>query len=117
MKKLFTIIALALTIVSCQSGKQAALNDLRDLTVEIQQNAHTYNFKEWLAEERRYEKIDSRLRKYDYTEEESREIGELKGECLGWFAKGVIGKATNKIQDAANQIQGIIDGIQKALKP
>jgi hypothetical protein len=40
-----------------------------------------------------------------------------KGQCLGYIAKGVLGKASNKIIDAANQIQGIIDGVQKVLTP
>ncbi len=117
MKNLFLLLFLSIALVSCKSSKQAAMEDLRGLTSEIRQNANDYNFSEWLKQQQKYQKIENRLQKHEYTAEESREIGELKGECLGYFAKGVLGKTTNKVMDAANQIQGIIDGIQKALKP
>ncbi len=117
MKKLIILILSTMTMASCRSGKQAAMEDLRGLTTEIQTNAKDYNFNEWLKKQKKYQKIENKLNKYEYTEEESHEIGELKGECLGYFAKGVLGKASNKIIDAANQIQGIVDGIQKVLTP
>ncbi len=116
-KKLFLAILAGILLSSCHTGKEAALQDLRNLTAEIETNATSYNFNQWLKEQKKYEKIDKRLAKYDYSQAESHEIGELKGECLGYFAKGVLGKASNKIIDAANQIQGIIDGVQKVLTP
>ena len=117
MKKLLSILLMAAALTSCHTGKQAALADLRSLTAEIEQNAPNFNFEEWLKEERKFEKISKRLDKYEYTPAESHEIGELKGQCVGYFAKGVLGKATNKVLDAANQIQGIIDGVKKVLTP
>ena len=117
MKKIIPIMLLALALTSCRSGKEAALNDLRSLTTEIEQNATAYNFDEWLKEERKFERISRRLEKYEYSADENHEIGELKGQCVGYFAKGVLGKASNKIMDAANQIQGIIDGVKKVLTP
>lgn len=116
-KALFPLLLMMLFLASCQSSKQAAVADLRSLTTEIEQNASSYNFKQWVAEQRKFQKIDARLQQYDYTEAENREIGELKGRCLGYFARGVLGKASNKIVDAANQLQGIVDGIQKVLLP
>lgn len=117
MKKLFPIILLSLMLAGCRSGKQAALNDLRSLTAEIEQNATVFNFNEWLKEQKKFEKISKRIEKYEYSEAENHEIGELKGQCVGYFAKGVLGKASNKLLDAANQIQGIIDGVKKVLMP
>ena len=117
MKKLLILVLAAAALTSCRSGKEAAVQDLRALTSEIEANASTYNFKQWLKEQKKYEKIDDRLKKYDYSAQESQEIGEQKRQCLGYCAKGVLGKATNKVLDAANQIQGIIDGVQKVLTP
>ena len=118
MKKNLLLAAIAgIMLSSCHTGREAALQDLRNLTTEIEANAPSYNFKEWVKEQKKYEKIDRRLSKYDYSQAESHEIGELKGQCLGYIAKGVLGKASNKIIYAANQIQGIIDGVQKVLTP
>ena len=117
MKKLLPIILLGLALTGCRSGKEAALNDLRSLTTEIEKNATVFNFDEWLKEQRKFEKINKRLEQYEYSASENHEIGELKGLCIGYFAKGVLGKASNKILDAANQIQGIVDGVKKVLTP
>ncbi len=117
MKKFLFILFATLSLTSCHCGKEAALNDLRSLTTEIEENATMFNFDQWLREQRKFEKINKRIEKYEYTAAENHEIGELKGLCLGYFAKGVLGKATNKALDAANQIQGIIDGVKKVLTP
>ncbi len=110
-------LLLAATLTSCHTGKEAALNDLRGLTTEIEQNATEYDFNEWMKVQKKFEKIDKRIQKYNYTTEEAHEIGELKGKSLGYMAKGVLSKAGNKVIDAANQIQGVIDGLQKVLVP
>ena len=117
MKKLIPIILLSLIITGCRSSKDAALNDLRSLTTEIEQNATVFNFDQWLREQKKFEKISRRLDQYEYTAAENHEIGELKGQCLGFFAKGVLGKAGNKVLETAEQIQGIIDGVKKVLTP
>lgn len=117
LRNLILVSVAALGLMSCSTGKQAAINDLRNLTTEIETNASSYNFRQWLQEQQKYRNIDAKLAKYEYTDEENREIGELKGQCLAYFAKGVLGKATNKITDAANQLQGIVNGIQKVLVP
>lgn len=117
MKKLITLILLSIVLAGCRSGKDAALNDLRSLTAEIERNATVFNFDEWLKEQKKFEKISKRIEQYEYSPAENHEIGELKGQCVGYFAKGVLGKATNKVLDAAEQIQGIIDGVKKVLTP
>ena len=115
MKKFFSIVALACMLASCHTGKDAALADLRSLTAQIEQNATVYDYNDWMRVKKRFEKVDNRLMRYDYTADESHEIGELKGRSLGYIAKGVVTKAGDKIIDAASQIKGILDGIQKVL--
>lgn len=117
MRKLIIILMAAFAMVSCTTTKQTTMDDLRAFSAEIEQNAQTYNFQQWLQMERKYNKITSKLDKYSLTEEEQREVGEIKGLCLGYFAKGIIGKASNKISELNNHLQGVFDGIQKALKP
>ena len=71
MKKNLLLAAIAaIMLSSCHTGKEAALQDLRNLTTEIETNATTYNFKEWIKVQKKYEKIDSRMSKYDYSQAE-----------------------------------------------
>lgn len=116
-KRLILILLAAVALASCTTSKQTTMDDLRALSTEIEQNAQTYNFQQWLQMERKYNKITSKLDKHSLTEEEQREVGEIKGLCLGYFAKGIIGKASNKISELNNHLQGVFDGLQKALKP
>lgn len=117
MKKCISLLLLSCLLTACHTGKEAALNDLRSLTSQIEQNAYDYEFKDWVKVQKKFEKIDDRLRRYDYSTSEAHEIGELKGKSLTCIAKGILSKAGNKVLDAASQIKGIIDGIQKAITP
>ena len=65
MKKFFPLILLTLLFTGCRSGKQAALNDLRGLTTEIEQNATSFNFDEWLKEQKKG-KLNSNI-KWNFT--------------------------------------------------
>ncbi len=117
MKNMILALTATLCMMSCATSKQAALNDMRNFTTELQENATTYNFRDWRKEQRKFYKIEKRLQQHEYTADEQHEIGEMKGVCLGYFAKGVLDKASNKITQVKNQLQGIVDGIQKALVP
>ena len=117
MKKVFLTCLLAAALTSCHTGKEAALNDLRQLTEQIEQNAADYDLDDWRRVQKKYERIDHRLSNHDYSAAQSREIGQLKGRSLGAIAKGLLSRAGNRFIDAVNQIQSIVDGIQRALEP
>lgn len=118
MSRYVTLLLVAmLALTSCKSSKQAAMNDLQELTSEIKVNATEYDFKEWRKVKNRYIKIEKKLAKHEYTAEENEEIGKMKGECLGYFAKGVLTRSSDKVMDAINQIQGLVDGLKKSLSP
>ena len=85
MKKYLVIIAMALAL--CLSGcatKGSAISDLRNLRNDIVDYGYRYDVDDWRNAATRYQKIDEKLKKYanDYTYDESREIGRLKGEWL-----------------------------------
>ena len=86
--------------------------DLQD----IQRNGSTYTVEEWKEVKAKYDKIDSRMGKYEYTAEEYREIGELKGKCVAYFAKGVATNVANKLGNVANQLKGVVEGVKSVVE-
>ncbi|MCR5312369.1 MAG: hypothetical protein K6E54_01735 [Bacteroidaceae bacterium] len=115
VKVLFTILVAGLCLASC-STKSSAVSDLRSLSNDIQENGSTYTVEEWKAVKNKFEKVSEKINKYEYTAEEYEEIGELKGKCVAYFAKGVVNNVTNKITNVANQIKGVVNGVKDAFK-
>lgn len=115
MKKILLLTFAAFTLISCHTGRQAALQDLRKLSERIEEHAQDYDMNDWKAEVKHFEKTCKRLERHDYTVDEYHEIGRLKGECLANFAKSIIGKAGDKIMDAASQFEGLIEGVKKSI--
>ena len=110
MKKYITILVMALVLgFSSCSTKGSAISDLRNLRNDIVDNGYRYEIDDWRDAANRYKKIDEKLKKHanDYTYEESREIGKLKGECVAGFANGV----KQNVGDKANNLRGFIEGL------
>lgn len=114
MKKAFVISlsAIVLFLSSC-STRTSAINDLRSLTNDIRVYGSEYTVHDWTKVKNEFEKIQGRLQKYDYTPEERAEIGELKGQCVKYFAKGVVTNAAGQIIGISSEIKGILQGLKK----
>lgn len=119
MKKILAItmnLMLCIAMLCSCAAKTSAISDLRSFAKEIDKNGATYTVTEWKAAAVEYEKIDNRLKKYDYTTEQQEEIARLKGQCVGSFARNVATNASNKVQGAAAAVKGFIEGIKEAFK-
>ncbi len=114
MKKAFiiSISALALLLSSC-STRTSAISDLRALTSDIRNYGSEYTISDWKKVKNEFEKIQDRLSKYDYSAAERQEIGELKGQCVKYFAKGVVTNAAGQIIGISSEIKGILEGLKK----
>ena len=83
MKKYLFIcltFALVFSFTSCDSS-QSAINDLEVLLQEIETNYQTYTEEDWENMSLSYSAIEEELAKHEYTDEELKEIGRLKGKC------------------------------------
>ena len=120
MKKLAILFfAGALTLTSCTSSKYAAVNSLRNFTTELgtmANNSSSYNQTDWAKARAKYQNINDKISKYEYTSDERSEIGELQGRCVGYLAKGTANTVVDKVKGAVNQVTGIIEGVKQVLK-
>lgn len=105
---LFTMICFLL-LTAC-SEKQKALNELRDLTESMEKDGDSWNDAQWDQEGNRFFTLQSELRKYNFTNEEKKEIGTLEGRCLSALANHASDGLLNKLKGMGNELNGIING-------
>lgn len=107
---LTALFLVTLTLASCAT-KGSALSDLRELSSDIEQKGSTYSLNDWKKVKNRYQSIDHRISRQEWTDEEREEIGTLKGRCLKYFAKGVVKNMVGKVSGAASEIRGVLEGL------
>ena len=118
MKKILLLAFMALTLASCSSTKETALNDLRSFNTELQLNANDYTVRNWYFAKNKYVKINKKILKHksEYTADESKEIGNLNGQIMGTFGNVVAGKASTLVTNAGSALQGLMEGLKETLK-
>lgn len=117
MKRLFTIcltFMILFGITSCDSS-QSAIRDLEILLNEIEENHQSYTEEDWENMSLSYSAIEEELAKYEYTDEELKEIGRLKGKCIGYLTKQSLKDLEKQIEDLTKELEGGIEGFLEVL--
>ena len=117
MKKYLFIcltFALVFSFTSCDSS-QSAINDLEVLLQEIETNYQTYTEEDWENMSLSYSAIEEELAKHEYTDEELKDIGRLKGKCMGYLTKQSIKDLEKQIKDLTKELEGGIEGFLEVL--
>lgn len=106
------MLLLSLCLLSCSFGKQASIDQLEKLTEDIRLHHQEYTTADWKEAYARYEQIAAEMENYQYTSEEAEKIGQLEGECVGYFMKS----AVMSLDGLGSEIKGFIDGFDKSMK-
>lgn len=117
MKRLLTIcltFMILFGITSCDSS-QSAIRDLEILLNEIEENHQSYTEEDWENMSLSYSTIEEELAKYEYTDEELKEIGRLKGKCIGYLTKQSLKDLEKQIEDLTKELEGGIEGFLEVL--
>ena len=117
MKNLFLTVVtfvMLLGMISCDSS-QSAIRDLEVLLNEIEANYQSYSEEDWENMSLSYSAIEEELAKHEYTDEELKEIGRMKGRCLGYLTKQSIKEIEKKMEDFGKELEGGIEGFLEIL--
>jgi len=114
MKKFFPIMLLALLLTGCHPS-QTAMDDLQSFTERIEQKSDRWSEADWDDAAMHYSEICQTIERYDYTDEQLREIGRLKGRCLAQFAKHSFNESTQGLHDSFIELGGAIEGLLDGL--
>lgn len=117
-KLLIQTISLAFACMLCYScsSKQSPVNELEDLAYELSENADSYDADEWQEVIEKYQKIEEDLNNYEYTDEELKEIGRLKGKCFAAFTKSSAKILKGAVHNWQMQMEGASEEMEDALK-
>ena len=117
MRNLFlTVVSfvMLLGMISCDSS-QSAIRDLEVLLNEIEANYLSYSEEDWENMSLSYSAIEEELAKHEYTDEELKEIGRMKGRCLGYLTKQSIKEIEKQLEDFGKELEGGIEGFLEVL--
>ena len=112
---IFVLVALScIVLYSCSIivEEQDPLRQLEELTENIRLHHQEYTTADWKEAYARYEQIAAEMENYQYTSEEAEKIGQLEGECVGYFMKS----AVMSLDGLGSEIKGFIDGFDKSMK-
>ena len=112
MKKIILIgmlLVAAFGTSSC-STRRAAINELETLVERVEKNGDGYSLEDWEGVIYSSAKIDKKIKKHEYSTEEHREIGALKGRLAGVVAKEILTNSAKKVINIKEQLGGGAEG-------
>lgn len=118
MRKIIICLSLiaSFLLTACHS-KNDPVNELNALTEQLSEDTSDYTEEDWETVGNQLEVIDAEIEQYrdQYTDEEMKEIGRLKGKCAGLIAKKAMNSATQKLEDFSKQAEGMIEGFMEGI--
>ena len=110
-KTLFAVIALmCLLVLTACDRKQRALDNLKEFVEKVEKDAPELTEEEWKNVNKEYDDLMAEIDKYDYSLEESKQIGELQGRLVAIKVKDTGKDAIEGARKAYAKWVGIIWG-------
>lgn len=120
-RSFFLLIVIAFVVMSCK-GRQDPINELKELVEDVQSSSESFTKEDWREIEARYESINREMESYadEYTDEELRLIGRLKGRYIIYHARyeavrngklldNFMQQAKGMMEEFSGEAQGILD--------
>lgn len=104
------IMAASAMLASCDK-KQQVKDNLDDFVTELSERADDMTPEEWDEATAKYERIVAEMESIDFTDEELREIGRIKGVAAKKFAKRKMKEAGAAIDNVMKQAAGFLEGL------
>lgn len=117
MKKLkFCIYLLVCVFIfaSCEN-KQTPIKKLEKLDRTLVQQSESFTEQDWENALMEYEQIEQELSMYNYTEEELRQIGKMKGRLLAKISKEYLSKTMDEVDSYLKMFEGALEGFMEEL--
>ena len=107
---LMTLVC-ALVFTSCDKKKHA-IDNLSDFVEKVEKNSPDYTKQDWEKVEKEYDELNAEIEKYEneYSSDEIKRIGKLKGKFLGIKTKDSIKGIINDVKNSADIVKGAIEG-------
>lgn len=104
-------VSLFFCLTACTT-KQGPISDLANLTEEVKTYGASYSEDDWKSVAKELDAIEKEIELYkdEYTNEELKEIGRLKGILLVQHTKNTVKSIKERVESAVNETEGLIEG-------
>ena len=112
MKKFFgVIVAIILTsfMVVYATPEKESLSSLQELYEEMELNHENYTKEDWEKVKVEFDSITSQMKLDDYTADQIKEIGKLKGKCSAYLTKGLLKRAEKGLIELGGILEGYLE--------
>ena len=112
MKKFFgVIVAIILTsfMVVYATPENESLSSLQELYEEMELNHENYTKEDWEKVKVEFDSITSQIKLDDYTADQIKEIGKLKGKCSAYLTKGLLKRAEKGLIELGGILEGYLE--------
>ena len=124
MKKILATVALSLIVTfvltSCKSKEEKVIDQLNNLTVQIEKKSDKWNSEDWQNAFKKVEEIHNEMSECDFSNEQLQELGEVEGRLTSLILKNGLpalgGELGSMIDGAGSFVNGFQDGIKGGAK-
>ena len=112
MKKFFgVLVAIILNsfMVVYATPEKESLSSLQELYEEIELNHENYTKEDWENVKVEFDSITSQIKLDDYTADQIKEIGKLKGKCSAYLTKGLLKRAEKGLIELGGILEGYLE--------
>lgn len=112
LKFCFYLLVCVFLFASCQN-KQTPIKKLETLDKTLTQKSNSFTTQDWENAIAEYEQIEKELSMYNYTDEELRMIGRMKGRLWAKISKEYLNTAAEGIDTYLKMFEGALEGFME----
>lgn len=113
---LFALVFVAISISSCQSQEEKAIDKLDTLVERVEKNGNDYSADDWKAVVKDLEAINKEMENYDYSKEELKEIGRKEGRIMVMMTQEAAKYLKNNYQSILEGVGSFAKGIKEGVE-
>lgn len=117
MKRVLLIaVILTVALSGIYASPGSPIKKLEKLVENVEENHASFTDKDWKKIAETYDEIKAELKKEEFSNEELKEIGKLKGRLKGYLTQKKLKALGKDIEEIASEVGGGIEGFFETLK-
>ena len=116
MNKIFGILVaviMASFMVACATPEEKSMRSLEELYQDMELNHENYTTEDCEKVQVEFEVITAQMKLHDYTDEQLREIGKLKGKCSAYLTKGLLKRSEKRFIELGGVLEGYLEELKQ----
>lgn len=116
MKSVRFIYFILMLILVCSCTREgSALSEYRSLAKELKVNSTDYTQEDWERAIKKYEKLEEKISRCNFSKQEKKELNRLRGQCAAYMLKAISKQTKRDVEDVMEQFADMAEGFNEAL--